>query len=183
MSQTEPQRNRSPRSKAGCTLLVKPSTQTSYDSVFSGFEGHQSTYHTEKTNTYFVTFQTPQHALTALKSLKTSHGRDVRVKFAQYRVFFKLDGLTNETDYNTVKTAHSQLVLNGTTANVLYYRLYRKNNSYLGCGDFTVDTKQCFDNLISNEGLKTFTLNGMSGTHYRYKRNQQSNATTYGDTE
>jgi hypothetical protein len=182
MSQTETQRTH-PRSKAGCTLLVKPSKQSSYESVFSGFEGHQSTFHTEKTNTYFVRYQTPQQALSALKSLKTSHGRDMRVKFAQYRVFFKLDGLTNETDYNTVKSAHTQLVLGESGANMLYYRLYRKNDSYLGCGDFTVDTKECFDNLMNSEGLKNFTLDGMSGVHYRYKRNQQSNATTNGDTE
>ncbi len=176
--ETGTQNSQRPRTKAGRTLLVKP-TSTLSDSAFSGFTGLTSTHHTDKSNSYFLTFDTPKNALDALRNIKKTHGKDVRVKFAHYRVFFKVEGLTDSSDYNTVKTAHTTLV-QSTGANVLYYRLYRKNNSYLNCGDFTIDTKEGFDALMNSESLKAFTLEGgLTGTHYRYRRdNQQGDQTS-----
>ena len=172
------QNSQRPRTKAGRTLLVKP-TSTVADNTFSGFTGLTSTHHTDKSNSYFLTFDTPKNSLDALRNIKKSHGKDVRVKFAHYRVFFKAEGLTDTSDYNTVKTAHTTLV-QSTGANVLYYRLYRKNNTYLNCGDFTIDTKEGFDALMNSDSLKNFTLEGnITGTHYRYRRdNQQADAQT-----
>ena len=175
-----PQSNR-PRTKAGRTLLVKPK-QTSFDkAIFETFPGHKSVYHTEKSNTYFVTYSTAQEALVALKGIKTSCGQDVRVKFSHYRVFFKVEGLTPSSDYNTVKTLHTKLVTDKGGC-VLYYRLYRKDNKYIGCGDFTVDTKEAFDSLMNAEEFKNFTLEGdIKGVHYRYKKDDQQKST--GDDE
>jgi hypothetical protein len=175
-----PQSNR-PRTKAGRTLLVKPK-QTSFDkSIFETFPGHKSVYHTEKSNTYFVTYSTAQEALVALKGIKTSCGQDVRVKFSHYRVFFKVEGLTPSSDYNTVKTLHTKLVTD-KGGSVLYYRLYRKDNKYIGCGDFTVDTKEAFDSLMNAEESKNFTIEGdIKGVHYRYKKDDQQKST--GDDE
>jgi hypothetical protein len=166
---TTSQTPRRPRSRAGRTLLVKPSSTTFDAHVFDGLTGLTSTHHTEKSNTYFLTFTTPQDSLNALKQVKKTCGQNVRVKFAHYRVFFKVEGLTETSDYNTVKTAHSKLI-QSTGATVLYYRLYRKNNQYLECGDFTVDTKDSFDKLLSAEHNKTFSFDGLTGTHYRYKK-------------
>ncbi len=170
---TQSQQNR-PRSKAGRTLLVKPTSNTFDKSIFETFTGHQSTHHTEKSNSYFVTYSTPQEALGALKSIK-SKCSDVRVKFSHYRIFFKTEGLTDKSDYNNVKNAHTKLATeNG--CNVLYYRLYRKDNKFIGCGDMTIDTKEAFDKLVSEDGLKNFTFKvddvELKGVHYRYKKSQ-----------
>jgi len=168
MSQTKNQESTDnvPRTtKPGRTLLVKP-TNTNFDaSVFATLTGYTSTYHTEKSNTYFITFSTPDQANKAMSELK-----DVRSKFAHYRVFFKMEGLTNSVDYNTFKSAHSDLITKNTNSSVLYYKLYRKNDAYIGCGDFTVDTKECFDALLNGDGLKNFTVDGLSGVHFRYKK-------------
>lgn len=153
--------------KAGRTLLVKTTSKQD----FSGLEGLVSTHLTERTNSYFLTFDNVTNAVNALRTLKNNHS-DIRVKFAHYRVFFTMQGLNDESDYNTVKTAHVDFIQSNTGSNVLYYKLYRKNNSYLECGDLTLDTKEAFDTLMnSNEGHKNFSLDGgMSGVHYRYNR-------------
>jgi hypothetical protein len=184
MSAQESKKQNRPRTKAGRTLLVKPSNGNFDASIFEGLAGLTSKHHTEKSNSHFLIFSTAQEALAALKTIKNKSGQSARVKFAHYRIFFKVEGLTDSSDYNTVKTAHTDMINKLATDNqggVLYYRLYRKENKFIGCGDLTVDTKDVFDKLLSAENLKTFTGEGFSGTHYRYKKNdtndnQQSNA-------
>jgi hypothetical protein len=176
---TQQSTRRPQHTKAGRTLLVKPSNTSSnvvFDAEFlSTFSGFQTTHHTEKTNSYFTTYATPNDALAALKGIKTKYGRDVRVKYSHYRIFFKLEGLTDETDYNTVKAAHTEFAQK-LGCNVLYYRLYRKEKTYLGCGDMTIDVKDAFDTLLDSDKLKTFELSvgdvKYTGTHYRYKKVQ-----------
>jgi hypothetical protein len=183
MSAQESKKQNRPRTKAGRTLLVKPSNGNFDVSIFESLAGLTSKHHTEKSNSHFLVFSTAQEALAALKTIKNKSGQSARVKFAHYRIFFKVEGLTDSSDYNTVKTAHTEMINKLATGNqggVLYYRLYRKENKFIGCGDMTVDTKEIFDKLLSDDGLKTFTYEGFSGIHYRYKKtdndNQQSNA-------
>jgi hypothetical protein len=167
-----------PRTKAGRTLLVKPSDASFDASVFEGLTGLTSKHHTEKSDSHFLVFATAQEALAALKTIKNKSGQSARIKFAQYRVFFKIEGLVDTTDYNTVKTNHTELVNKLTSNNqggVLYYRLYRKDDKYIGSGDLTVDTKDVFDKLITDDGLKTFKGDGFSGSHYRYKKTDDEN--------
>ena len=87
-----------------------------------------------------------------------------------------MTGLQNESDYGVVKTAHTGLVTSVAKCNVLYYRLYRKNNGYIGCGDMTVDTKEGFDALMSQEILKNYTVESLSltGIHYKYNKTPSS---------
>lgn len=184
MSNQENKTKQHPRTKAGRTLLVKPSSNSFDASLFEGMGGLISKHHTEKSNSYFLTFSTAQEALAGLKKIKNTN-QSARVKFAHYRIFFKVEGLTDTSDYNSIKTIHTDMVkkLDGN-GGVLYYRLYRKENKYIGCGDMTVDTKEVFDKLISEEHLKNFKAEGFSGTHFRYKKtegehnhdNQQSRA-------
>jgi hypothetical protein len=175
MSKQLTQSQTRPRSKAGRTLLVKPTTETFDKSIFETFPGYKSVYHTEKSNTYFVMYSTPQEALSALKGIKNKYVHDVRIKFSHYRVFFKIEGLTSSSDYNSVKALHTKLV-SDKDCNVLYYRLYRKDNKFIGCGDFTVDTKEAFDSLMNADGLKNFSLDDtIKGVHYRYKKNENEN--------
>jgi hypothetical protein len=178
-NENKPQSKPQNRTKAGRTLLVKPSSSNFSASIFDDFSGITSKHHIEKTDSYFLTFTSAKEALEALKKLKGT--KNARVKFAQYRIFFKMEGLVDSTDYNAVKLAHTEIVkkLGG---DVLYYRLYRKDNKFLGCGDMTIDTKDVFDKLISagddNTGLKQFKLDGITGTHFRYKKtdNNQNEA-------
>ena len=77
-------------------------------------------------------------------------------------------------DYNTVKTQHRDMVQSKGNCSVLFYKLYRKDNKYLGCGDMTLDTKEGLDVLMSTDGLKTFTLEcGVSGSHFHYRTQKQ----------
>ena len=87
-----------------------------------------------------------------------------------------MKGLTEETDYNTVKQEHTKYIEENTGGNVLYYKLYKKNNNYLECGDLTVDTKNCFDNLMTEDGgFRNYNLSeSLSGKHFRYNRNRRS---------
>jgi hypothetical protein len=185
MSAQESKKQNRPRTKAGRTLLVKPSNGNFDASIFEGMAGLTSKHHTEKSNSYFLVYTTAQEALNALKTIKNKSAQSARVKFAHYRIFFKVEGLTDSSDYNAVKTAHTEMINKLATGNqggVLYYRLYRKENKYIGCGDMTVDTKEVFDKLLSDDELKTFKSDDFSGTHFRYKKinenqeHQQSNA-------
>ena len=159
---------------AGRTLLVQQ-TNNSFDSnVLNSLEGLQSTHHTEKSNSYFLTFESLPHSLSAFRELKSNHSDNVRVKFAHYRIFFTLQGLSDSSDYTQVKTTHSSYI-NELGGSVLYYKLYRKEGSYLDCGDLTIDTKETFDLLVNADGShKEFKLtvgdSELSGTHYRYNR-------------
>ena len=156
--------------KAGRTLLVKFNETTDFDPTTHNLEGLQSHHSVERSNTTFLTFDDVPHSLNALRSLRKELGESARVKFAYYRVFFKMTGLTNSVEYNTVKTQHKELVGNS----VLYYKLYRRNDEYVGSGEMTLDTKEAFDSLMTEE-TKQFSLEcGVSGTHYRYNRNRHT---------
>ncbi len=162
------------RSKAGRTLLIKP-TGTFDESLLKDLTGCTATHHTEKSNSYFMTFSSPKEALTALKQIKSKATSKVLIKFAKYQVFFKIEGLKDESDYNTVKSTHMKKITD-LGGSVLYYRLYRKDNHYIGCGDFTIDTKECFDKLVNQDSeFKKFSLeNDISGIYYRYKKNEKT---------
>jgi hypothetical protein len=155
--------------KSGRTLLVK-SNGTIDKSVFDGLEGLQNTFYTMKSNSYFLTFETSDQSYQSLQKLKLQLGSSVQLKFAHYRVYFTISGMTNDTEYNTIKSLHTGVISKTTGCNVLYYRLYRKNDTYLGCGDMTLDTKEAFDQLMNGELLKNFTLGDITGTHYRYNK-------------
>lgn len=174
------QASQQPLKKAGRTLLVKPTSENQDYSFLDQIEGLQSKHLTEKTGSYFLTFESQEHSLAAYHELKNNHSSVLKVKYAHYRVFFTLSGLTNESDYNTVKTNHIQHILDSVNGNVLYYKLYRRNNSYLECGDLTLDTKESFDMLVSKESEhKSFTLDdNLTGVHYRYNKKTSSTTTT-----
>ena len=162
--------------KAGKTLLVKSKEGKSVDeSWLSSLDGlvTDGISKTEKTGSYFLTFNDVGKSLDALKTLKKDHDDDLMVKFAHYRVFFKFaNGLTEGTEYDTVKDTHVNFVKEHTNSEVLYYKLYRgKEGNFLGCGDMTLDTKDALDKLLSKDDNKEFDLgDNMTGVFYRYDR-------------
>jgi len=160
--------------KAGKTLLIKAKDGSVIEEEwFSSLDGlaENGIAKTEKTGSYFLTFENVDKSLDALKQIRKEHDNDLMVKFAHYRVFFTMDGLEDSTDYNTVKEKHVDFVTKNTGSEVLYYKLYR-NKTYIGCGDLTIDTKDALDKLLSSEHNKEFDLgDGHVGTFYRYNKN------------
>ena len=161
--------------KAGKTLLIKAKDGcTVNEDWFKSIDGLQKDgiVQTEKTGSYFLTFDDVGKSLDALKHIRKEHDKDVMVKFAHYRVFFTMEGLSESTDYNTVKQAHTKFIQDNTNSEVLYYKLYR-NKTYLGCGDVTIDTKDALDKLLNKDQNKEFDLgDGMTGKFYRYNGNK-----------
>ncbi len=161
--------------KPGRTLLVQQTSDSFDNTVLQNLEGLTSSYHTERSNSYFLTFETLTHSLSVYRDLRANHSEHVRVKFAHYRVFFTLQGLNQDTDYSNVKTAHTSYINDNLNGNVLYYKLYRKEGAYLDCGELTLDTKESLDLLVSsseNHKELTLTVDGLtlSGNHFRYNR-------------
>lgn len=161
--------------KAGRTLLVSPSNGSSLsESTVSGLAG-LSVSHSTKNGSYFLTFDSIENALGSFRKLRENHP-ELRVKFARYQIFFTVNGLTDSTDYSSVKKDISTFVEKESGGNVLYFKLYRKGNKYLGCGDLTVDTKDSMDKLLNKESaLKNFTLGSLTGTFYRFNKTQSNN--------
>jgi hypothetical protein len=152
--------------KAGRTLLVR-GTQS-----FDNLVGLQNSTETKTTNSFFLTFDTVENALTAYNQLRSDS--NVQVKFSYYRVFFTMEGLSDVSDYSQVKNGLVQWVESNASTQVLYCKLYRKDSKYIGCGDFTIDTLSGLNKLLSKDGgLKQFTFNNLSGTFYRYNNKTQ----------
>jgi hypothetical protein len=160
--------------KASRTLVVSGTNGSPVsESIFSDLNGLEEISEPTKTGSRFLTFQTIPDSLTSFRKLRQDHP-ELKVLFARYEVFFTISGLTKEDDYSKVKEQHMAFVEKEADANVLYYKLYRKGDDYLNCGDLTVDTKKAMDKLISKESpLKNFTISNLSVTNYRFNRNQK----------
>ncbi len=164
--------------KPGKTLVVTLTEESFETKVFETLEGLDHFHHSDGSSSCFLTFNNLENAVNAQKHIKTEYESSVKVKYAHYKIFFKMQGLEESSDYNTVKKLHIDFIEKNTNANVLFYKLYRKENNYLDCGDLTVDIKDGFDHLVKKEdGHKEFTLSEqLSGIHYRYnRRNTNSN--------
>lgn len=157
--------------KAGKTLLLKAKDGSKIEeSWFENLDGLVSNSKTDKTGSYFLTFSDAEKSLDGLKKIRKEHDKDLMVKFAHYRVFFTMENLKDESDYNSIKDKHVKFVQDNTDSEVLYYKLYR-NKGFLGCGDLTIDTKDALDKLLSQDLHKEFDLGeGNSGVFYRYNR-------------
>lgn len=163
--------------RAGRTLLVKSVSGNHLDgSVFDKFTGLVDKSETKTTNSFFLTFDSVENSLKAYNQLHSEQSL-YKVKFSYYRVFFTMDGLTDSTDYNQVKQELTNYVSNNTNSSVLYCKFYRKNNKYLGCGDFTIDTLTGMSLLLSKEGtLKEYSFGSYKGTFYRFNGKKETHS-------
>lgn len=174
--------------KAGRTLLIKPveSKETKFESHVKTllenqkFEGIVSVSDSAK-GAKFLLFDTISNAITAFKVFRNDEL--VFVKYAHYRIFFNMTGLTtlDKVDYNQVKETHSTWVTDKTQSNVLYYKLYRNGDKYLGCGEMTVDTKEGVDHLLQKDSLlKEYTINvdnaTLGGKYFQYNRTKKDDS-------
>jgi len=148
--------------KPGRTLVVKSEQPISTEE----FTGLLNTVQTNNGSQFFV-FDTIDNSKAAFKILKDANNK---VRFAHYRLFFTMTGLDDNVNYNDLKDQHTKWIVDNSEADVLYYKQYRKGNKYLGCGDFTIDTKESMDKLLDKEGLKNYTCDKYTGTYYRYNK-------------
>lgn len=160
--------------RPGKTLLVKitnGSNATFANKVFDNLKGLSNRVESSGSNSLFLTFDNVTNSQAAFTKLRGES--DYRVKYSYYRVFFTITGLQDSSDYNDVKKSMVDYVESNCKAAVLYYKLYRKESKYIGCGDFTMDTMDGMNALLAKDSqFKTFTLGGLTGTFYRYNGNK-----------
>jgi hypothetical protein len=153
--------------KTGRTLVVKSDNDVSTE----GFTGLINSVKSNN-NSYFFVFDTVENSTDAFKMLKTANHK---VRFAYYRLFFTMTGLDDNASYNDLKEQHTQWIISNSDAQVLYYKQYRNGGKFLGCGDFTIDTKESMDKLLDKNTLKNYSFDKYSGVNYRY--NKKNNKT------
>ena len=168
-ARSEDDKNKKSVKKAGRTLLVKSASGSAIDgSVFDSLEGLTNKTETKSTNSFFLTFDNVGNAVKAFRKLRAD-SITYRVKFSYYRIFFTMDGLTDSTDYNQVKKELMDYVSKQTVSSVLYCKFYRKDNKFIGCGDFTIDTITGMNTLLAKDGSnKEYSFGSFKGTFYRY---------------
>lgn len=156
--------------KYGRTLLLKPINNFELTSEhFSKFTGIVSNNKTKTTESYFLTFDTTQNAQDAYSLVKSTLP-NVLVKYSYYKVFFTVSGLNDTMDYNLVKDEFVKFLETTTTSTVIFFKLYKKGSSFIGCGDFTLDTLNGMNVLLNKDtGMKVYTLgSGLTGTFHRF---------------
>lgn len=159
--------------KAGRTLLVKALPEKNFNSsFFETLSGLINKSETKTTNSYFLTFDTINNAVSAYNSL--SKQPNCLVKYSYYRIYFTIEGLNDNTDYNDFKQKFGNYINTNAKTEMLYCKLYRKQGKFIGCGDFTVDTMDGMNKLLSKEnGLKTYVLDNYKGNFYRFNTNKK----------
>lgn len=159
--------------KPGRTLLISSSMGSNLnESTLTNLEGMTSSFST-KNGSYFLTFDTIEHSFECYKKLRTEQP-NLKVKFSRYQIYFKINGLTDTSDYSLVKQEISDFVEKQSGGSVLYFKLYRKGDKFLGCGDLTVDTKDAMDKLLNKDSpIKNYTVGSYSGTFFRFNKDNK----------
>lgn len=148
--------------RPGKTLIVKTDQEFSTDKLV-GLVQHNSV----ADNKHFLVFDNVENSKKAFKIIKSDYNLSVR--YAYYKLYFTITGINDTSDYSLIKKNHMAWLTNLGT-NVLYYKLYKKDDKLIGCGDFTIDSKEDMDKLIGDNGCKTFLFDTYSGSFYRYTK-------------
>jgi hypothetical protein len=157
--------------KSGRTLLVTVAESSLPLEHTNSLTGLVNKVVTKTGKSMFLMFDTIENAVSGFRKLR-SLGTDYRVKFSYYRVFFKLSGLTDTTDYNTIKSQLTDAVEDACGSSVLYCKFYKKDNKYMGCGDLTLDSMEGMNKLVGlTEGL---TVDSHVGNFYRFNNTKST---------
>ena len=93
-----------------------------------------------------------------------------------------MTGIEDNDNYNDIKEQHVQWLTSNSGADILYYKQYRKAGKFIGCGDFTIDTKESMDKLLNKDEFKVFSFSKYTGINYKFnKLNDQTNSTNPND--
>ena len=149
--------------KTGRTIIVR----TENDFTPTNLVGLVN-YNKVDNEKYFLLFDTLTNSNSAYKILKND--LNLSVRYAYYRIFFKMSGIEETTDYTQIKNVHTNWIYTNSGGTVLYYKQYKKDGKFIGCGDFSVDTKESMDKLLNKDELKTFSFDTFTGTYYRYNK-------------
>jgi hypothetical protein len=155
--------------KIGKTIIVKTNSDFSSKDL-AGLKSHTPVANGK----HFLVFDSLENSKTAFKTLKSNSSLSVR--YAYYRIYFTISNLDETSDYATLKKDHIEWITKSCDVNVLFYKLYKKDDKLIGCGDFTIDTKEDMDKLISKEGIKTYTFGNHTGTFYRYNKKDENHS-------
>jgi hypothetical protein len=155
--------------KAGRTIVLRTDLEFTPPENLTGIINHI----TVNNGKHFLVFDNIDNSKDAFKILKSNQNYSVR--FAYYKLFFKMNGLDEKTDYSIIKKLHTDWIAENSEGNVLYYKQYKKDGKMLGCGDFTIDTKESMDKLLNKDKLKTYSFDIYSGTNYRYNKKGDTN--------
>lgn len=163
--------------QAGRTLVVKVNNNSFDVSSLNSLTGLKQ-LNEVKNNTVFLTFDDLTSATSAFDSLQTN--KSLSCRYCYYRVFFKLNGLTESSTYKDVRERHVSWVEENTGGKVLEYNLYKNRDSFLNCGDLVVDLKSSLDLLLSLDNFKNYKLDGdLEGTYYRFNKRPRRNTSSY----
>ena len=156
--------------KIGRTLMIRcENINDLSQSLINNLEGLVKESNIINDTVKFLTFDTPENALNALKQIKRTNV-NIYIKFGYYKIFFLINGLTSDSVYSDVKKELIDFIKEKIPdSNVLYCKLYNNNTNYLGCGDLTVDTIETMMELISKTSLlKNFIFNEYSGSFFKF---------------
>lgn len=156
--------------KPGRTLIVKSNKDEQLNlSIFDKLIGLSNKSEINQYNSVFLTFD-------SIKNSEDAHNllsKDYNVKYSYYKIFFTLSININSTNYENTKNELSSFIENTTGSTMLYCKFYRKNLTYMNCGDLVVDTIDAMKKLISKESnLKQFKTNELTGTFYRFNNSK-----------
>ena len=112
--------------KAGRTLLIKliNDTTTFDDSLTENLTGLLNKTNLSNNKTLFLTFDTKDNSLNALKVLRSKSINKFHVKFSYYKLFFTINGLTDKSDYNDSKKELIEFISKDDNVQVLYCKFY-----------------------------------------------------------
>ena len=168
MTETYTTKKKNFHKKPGKTILIKV-FDDSHDEKYN-FTGLIS--NTETLNkSRFLVFDTIENSKNAFSELKKN--KNILVKYATYKLFFTIKDIDENLEYDNIKEEMLSYITNNVDSDVLYFRLYRKNNVYLGCGEMTLDTKNGMDKILDKETeLRNFSIDSLniSGSFYRFKK-------------
>ena len=160
--------------KPSRTLLIKGLTEDSDLNKINSLEGLDNLSKINNTTSVYLTFNSIENSLNALRYVKRNMP-SLFIKFYYYKIFFVLNNLDENTEYNSIRNDLFNYILTNLNDKFLYCKIYTKNKSYLGCGNLTVDTFNTSKELLSStSGFKNFVLPSCSGTFYKYKNNKTS---------
>ena len=155
--------------REGRTLLISNNdlNELSYEGL--------TNKHETNSGAVFLVFDSVDNASKAYEDLTN---KNAKVKYSYYKIFFRLDDHDTSLDYDNLKKKVSD-GLKGLIKelNILYFKFYTKDNKLIGSGDFTIDTKETLDALLT---LKDVEIDGMSINFYRFrvKRNNHNQKNT-----
>ena len=159
----------------GRTLLIK-STEPLDLSVFDNMDGLVNKSEINQHNSIFLTFDTIKNSESAFALLSHNYN----VKYSYYKIFFTLSSSIDNSNYNQVKNQIMNYIESNTNSNMLYFKVYYKNSSYMNCGDLVVDTIDSMKKLISKESeLKQFKTENFSGTFFRFNNSKYKTMPKY----